>query len=85
MGSALPADGMRPVTRADCTHDSTDGANARIWWHPGRSTATAIWLVINKDRAPRIIFRSDLLRRVDVRKKARDSVDRISNLTPRNG
>jgi hypothetical protein len=23
VGSALPADGMRPVTRADCTHDST--------------------------------------------------------------
>jgi hypothetical protein len=44
-----------------------------------------MWLVINKDRAPRIIFRSDLLRRVDVRKKARDSVDRISNLMPRNG
>jgi hypothetical protein len=59
--------------------------NARIWWHPGPSTAAAIWLVINEDRAPRIIFRSDLLRRVDVRKKARDSVDRISNLTPRNG
>jgi hypothetical protein len=85
VGSALPADGMRPVTRADCTHDSTDAANARIWWHAGPSTAAPIWLVINNDRAPRIIFGSDLLRHVDVRKKARDSVERISNLTPRNG
>jgi hypothetical protein len=47
VGSALPADGMRPVTRADCTHDSTDGTNARIW-HPGPSTPAAIWLVIKR-------------------------------------
>jgi hypothetical protein len=65
--------------------DSTDGANARILWHPGPSTAAAIWLVINKDRAPRIIFRSDLLRRFDVRKKARDSRRHDFDLTPRNG
>jgi DNA-directed RNA polymerase specialized sigma24 family protein len=45
--------------------------NARIWWHPGPSTAAAIWLALKKDRA-RIIFRSDLLRRVDVLEKARD-------------
>jgi hypothetical protein len=25
VGSALPADGVRPVARADCTHDSTGG------------------------------------------------------------
>jgi hypothetical protein len=47
VGSALPADGMRPVTRADCTHDSKDGTNARIW-HPGPSTPAAIWLVIKR-------------------------------------
>ena len=28
MGSALPADGVRPVAQADSTHDSTAGANA---------------------------------------------------------
>jgi hypothetical protein len=48
VGSALPADGMRPVTRADCTHDSTDGANARDMVAPGPSTAAAIRLVINR-------------------------------------
>ena len=48
MGSALPADGMRPVTRADCRR--FDGrANARILWRRGPSTAAAIRLVIKRN------------------------------------
>ena len=33
MGSALPADGVRPVTQTDCMHDSAVGANA--WGYYG--------------------------------------------------
>jgi hypothetical protein len=35
VGSALPADGMRPVTRANCTLDSTGEPNARGLRAPG--------------------------------------------------
>src|SRR5829696_5582019 len=41
VGSALPADGMRPVTRANCTHDSTGGANAGWTSRPD----PVLWLV----------------------------------------
>ena len=56
VGSALPADGMRPVTRVDSTHDSTDGANARILWHPGPVDPRRDLAGDQKDRAPRIIL-----------------------------
>jgi hypothetical protein len=75
---------MRPVTRADCTHDSTDGTNARIW-HPGPSTPAAIWLVI-KRIALLAAFCEAICRGVLMSgRKLAIPFDRISNLTPRNG